>query len=139
MHRKHFQISAASRELQSVAPIVEAFCAANHIPATISNVMNVTLDEVLSNIVKYAYDASERGIIDVKLTYSDHRFAATVEDVGKPFNPLRSPKQDTSGPLKDRKQGGLGILFMKSLMDSVVYDRKDNRNQLTLTIGVPFV
>lgn len=139
MHRSHFQISAAQNELQSIVAAVEDFCAANNIPAAISNLMHLALDEVLSNIVKYAYDASEHGIIDVELTYSNNRFTATVEDAGRPFNPLRFQKQNISGPLKNRTPGGLGILFVKSLVDSIVYDRSGDRNKVTLTIGVPFV
>ena len=138
MPRSHFQIPAARRELQSVAAVVDEFCTANDIPGAISNLMNLALDEVLSNIVKYAYDASNDGTIDVELAYSDHRLTAIVEDVGKPFNPLQFARQAARGPLKDRQPGGLGILFVKNLMDSVVYDRRSDRNKLTLVIRVPF-
>ena len=138
MHQSHFQVMARRHELQSVAAKVEAFCAANAIPAAISNRMNLALDEVLSNIVKYAYDTSENEIIDVELTYSNNGFMATVQDAGKPFNPLLFPRPDTSGPLKDRRPGGLGILFVRSLMDSVAYERRSDRNRLTLIVGAPF-
>jgi anti-sigma regulatory factor (Ser/Thr protein kinase) len=139
MHRSHFQILAAQRELQPVAALVEAFCTENDIPAAISNRMNLALDEVLSNIVKYAYDPLDHGIIDVDLTYSDNRFTATVEDAGRPFNPLQFPRQCTSGPLKERRVGELGILFVKNLTDCAVYDRSSNRNKLMMTIAVPLV
>ena len=137
MHRCHFQISAGQQHLPSVAARVEAFCTETHIPVAISNVMNLALDEVLSNIVKYAYDALEPGIVDVELTYSGNKFTATVQDVGRPFNPLRFLRPRAGGPLKDRQPGGLGILFVKNLMDSIAYDRTNDRNRLTLTIGVP--
>jgi serine/threonine-protein kinase RsbW len=139
MHRSHFQISATQSELQRITGMVEAFCAANKLPEPISNHMKLALDEVLSNIVKYAYGATENGIIDVELTYADNKFMATVEDRGVAFDPLRSQGQIARGPLKTRKEGGLGIFFVKSLMDGVGYERNGDRNKVTLTIEVPSV
>src|SRR5688572_30023398 len=98
MQRSHFQILAAQPELQSVVATVEGFCATNDIPASATNLMNLALDEVLSNIVKYAYDTSERGLIDVELAYSNNRFTATVEDAGRPFNPLQIARHVSSEP-----------------------------------------
>ncbi len=100
MHRSHSQIPAAQSELQRIIGMVETFCAANKLPETISNQMKLALDEVLSNIVKYAYSASENGIIDVELTYANNKFMATVEDCGVAFDPLRSQEQLAAGPLK---------------------------------------
>ena len=139
MHRSHSQIPAEQSELQRIIGMVETFCAANKLPEAISNQMKLALDEVLSNIVKYAYGASENGIIDVELTYANNKFMATVEDCGVAFDPLRSQEQLAAGPLKTRKEGGLGIFFVKSLMDGVGYERNGDRNKVTLTIEVPSV
>jgi serine/threonine-protein kinase RsbW len=117
--------------------MVDAFCGAHEVPVAVANRMHLALDEVLSNIVKYAYGASENGTIDVELMFSDNGLTAIVEDTGRPFDPLQLPQRDVKGPLKDRKAGGLGILFMRRLMDSVSYARRRNRNRLTLTIHMP--
>jgi len=138
MRRSHLQIAATQRELRSVVAMVDAFCEANHVPMRLSNRMNLALDEVLSNIVNYAYSASEAGTIDVELTFSDNKLTAFVEDRGKPFDPLQVPQNDNQkGHLKDRQPGGLGLLFAKRLMDSVSYARSGDRNRLTLTIHLP--
>jgi len=137
MHRNQFQIPATPRGLLSVAATIETFCTKNEIPTATSNLMNLALDEVLSNIVKYAYNASKHGSIDVELAYARGRLTAVVEDAGRPFDPLKFKRPDNAGPLNDRRQGGLGILFVKRLVDSVLYDRSGGRNRLTLTIKVP--
>jgi len=136
-HQSRFRISAAQRELPSVTANVEAFCTAHDIPAATSNLMNLALDEVLSNIVKYAYDASNNGPIDVELAYSGRRFTVTVEDAGRPFDPLTFKGPVNNGPLNSRNPGGLGILFVKRLMDSTLYKRSGGRNRLTLVAKVP--
>src|SRR5262245_9041633 len=137
MHRNRFRIPATPRGLQSVAATVETFCTKNAIPAATSNLMNLALDEVLSNIVKYAYNASKHGLIEVELVHDRGRLTAIVEDNGRPFDPLKFQRPDNAGPINERRPGELGILFVKRLVDSVLYDRSDGRNKLTLAIKVP--
>jgi anti-sigma regulatory factor (Ser/Thr protein kinase) len=137
MRRSHFQISAAHSELKRITGMVEAFCGANKLPEATSNLMNLVLDEVLSNIIKYAYEAPEREIIDVQLMYSNNKLTASIEDRGVAFNPLGLQTAVASGPLQSRREGGLGIFFVKSLLDSVVYERIGDRNKVTLVIEAP--
>ena len=134
MFRSHLQISTAPSELVCASEMVEAFCGAHKLPDETSNLMNLVLDEVLSNIVKYAYDTAVGGIIDIELVYSNNELTAFVEDRGIPFNPLAQQTVVHGGPLRSRKAGGLGIVFVKSLLDSVAYERIGDRNKVTLTI-----
>jgi anti-sigma regulatory factor (Ser/Thr protein kinase) len=56
-----------------------------------------------------------------------------LEDDGMEFNPLLSDEpEDLDKPVEDRKIGGLGIHFVKKLMDNVDYHRYENKNILTL-------
>jgi serine/threonine-protein kinase RsbW len=138
MGRSRLRILAVQRELRSVVSMVDTFCAENNIPSQISDIMKLVLDEVLSNIVAYAYNTPECGVIDVELTYSNNEFTATVEDDGKPFDPLQYPKPNIRAALKDRKQGGLGIYFVRNLVDNVAYHRVGSRNKLVLAKQVSY-
>lgn len=136
MSRSHFQILAAQPDLARILGSVEAFCAANKLPEATCNLMRLALDEVLSNIVKYAYDSPDTGTIDVELTYSNNQLMASIEDSGVAFNPLGLQMPANTGPLQSRKEGGLGIFFVKRLLDGVVYERVGDRNKVTLTIKI---
>jgi len=57
----------------------------------------------------------------------------TIEDKGKPFNPLLLPEVDTAKGIEDRPIGGLGIHFVKKLTESQHYEYKEGKNVLTLT------
>jgi serine/threonine-protein kinase RsbW len=139
MTRGHLQLSAVRSEIKEILAKVETYCAANHLPTAISNAVMVAMDELLSNIAKFAYKPSERGVIDVELTYVDSKLTAIVEDRGVPFNPLQLKRPETTGDLKSRKEGGLGVFFVKNLMDTVEYERHGNSNKVTLIIKVPAV
>ena len=117
--------------------MVEAFCGANNVPEATCNLMQLALDEVLSNIVKYAYDPPGTGTIDVQLTYSTGQFMASVEDHGVAFDPVGFHAPVRNDPLQSRKEGGLGIFFVKRLLDGITYERVGDRNKVTLMIQVP--
>jgi serine/threonine-protein kinase RsbW len=139
MIHNRLQLSVEQGEIKRALDQVEAFCAVTRLPTTISNAVMVAIDELLSNIVKFAYGASDQGVIDIELSYANRTLTAVVLDRGVAFNPLTAKQPETSGELKRRSEGGLGILFVKNLVDHVDYERHGNSNKVTLMISVPAV
>lgn len=119
-------------ELTRVMDAVDRLGAECHLAAGIVEDMQVALDEVLTNILNYAYADEGEHEIRVRLRVVDGVLEATVEDDGKPFNPLQIAQPDTRAPLRERKIGGVGVHFVKNLMSEVSYDRAGGRNRLVL-------
>ncbi len=94
--------------------------------------INVVFDELLSNIIKYGYDDGALHEIHVALSASAAVIEIRIEDDGKAFDPLSLPEPDVSLPLAERPVGGLGIHFVRQLMDRVEYKRENNHNYLFL-------
>jgi anti-sigma regulatory factor (Ser/Thr protein kinase) len=99
-------------------------------PGVVADVQ-VALDEVLANIVRHG-PVDRVCQIRVRLTVHPDAFEAEVEDDGAPFDPLAVPPPDLRSPLRERRAGGLGIHFLRSLMSEVTYARVDDRNRLVL-------
>ena len=55
-----------------------------------------------------------------------------ISDSGMPFDPTEAARADTTLSVEERPVGGLGILLVRELMDSINYERQDGRNILTL-------
>ena len=93
----------------------------------------IVFDEILSNIAKYAYKGEKKNI-DVGCDYDEKNKKLTFkfEDFGTEFNPLGVKEADTTASADDRPIGGLGIFIVKNFMDDVVYERKNDKNILTL-------
>jgi serine/threonine-protein kinase RsbW len=53
-----------------------------------------------------------------------------VIDDAKAFDPLTAKEPDITASLEDRPIGGLGMFFVKTLMDEVRYKREADRNHL---------
>jgi len=104
-------------------------------PAKLRPEILIAVEEVFVNIASYAYKPTEEG--DVRLSVSvNGKAVIRFEDSGLPFNPLERDDPDTDIPLMERKIGGLGVHFVKNMMDEVEYGYANDRNILTISKGV---
>lgn len=87
----------------------------------------VAVLEALSNIVKYAYE-QEVGKIKVSVLSEGKTLKVFLRDYGKKVNEEKIVSRD----LKDIRPGGLGVHFMKEIMDSVEYLPVKDGNELRL-------
>lgn len=119
-------------ELARVAALLDRLAAEQRLAPEIVADMQVALDEILSNIAKYAYADGAEHRIDVRLRVLGGVLEAVVEDDGAPFDPLAVPAPDVSAPLRERRVGGVGIHFARNLLDELTYERIGERNRLVL-------
>jgi serine/threonine-protein kinase RsbW len=124
-------------EMPKIVAMVERFGTEHGCPNEVINDLNVALDEILSNVIAYGYGTGESGEILVRLDYHSDEILIEVEDDGKPFDPLQAPPPELRAPLHARQVGGLGIHFIKSLMDEVAYARTAGKNRLELKKRLP--
>jgi serine/threonine-protein kinase RsbW len=114
-------------EVSRVADLVDRFGAAHELANEVVVALNVSLDEILNNIICYAYEDTGRHEITVRLQLRHGSVEAVVEDDGKPFDPLAvaTPRPRSAG-----REGGVGLHFLRSLTDQLKYTRRDGINQL---------
>jgi serine/threonine-protein kinase RsbW len=132
MVRTGIRIANRIEEMQLVANKVEAFGRDHGLPQSAVNDLNVALDEVITNVISYGYTDAADHAIEVALSYDGTDVTVIVTDDGKPFDPLQAPPPKLGASLKTRRVGGLGIHFVRSLMDQCSYSRSNGRNELTL-------
>ena len=70
--------------------------------------------------------------MNIEAQANDVRLKFTISDTGVPFDPTVRAEVDTSLPLEERPIGGLGIHLVRSIMDSINYERVEGKNVLTL-------
>jgi len=128
------EIAIVSRraEFGRVTSLVEQLGVQHRLPREVITDVCIALDEILTNITDYAYTDDAEYEIHIRFEVLDNVLEAVIEDSGAPFNPLAIPAPDVGAPLHERRVGGVGIHFVRNLMDEVVYDRVGDRNRLVL-------
>ena len=115
-------------ELAKVTELVDRFGMANRIPQAVTNDLNLCLDEILNNAISYGYEDQQLHRIVINLQIKDNFLIADIEDDGIPFDPWNDAPAPPRGTLQSRKLGGLGVQFVKTLMDEVSYVRVRQKN-----------
>ncbi|MDJ0817840.1 MAG: ATP-binding protein [Desulfobacterales bacterium] len=94
--------------------------------------VNLSLDELFTNIVSYGYDDDLEHSVSFTLRMDDDILMINIEDDGRPFDPLKAELPKIPVDLADIKIGGLGIFITRKLMDEICYERNRGRNKLML-------
>ena len=92
---------------------------------------SVMFDELLNNIISYAFDDDGEHAIDIGIVIEETRVTVTITDDGIPFDPFSLAEPDTGLSVEERDVGGLGIHLVRNLMDDVSYERVADRNIVT--------
>jgi serine/threonine-protein kinase RsbW len=97
--------------------------------------IELAAEEALVNIFHYAYPNDPGSVEVVCRTEPENRLVIEFTDKGVPFNPLLKVDPDMTPVLQERKIGGLGIYFIKTLMDDVRYRREGDKNILSFLVS----
>ena len=130
MTRLHFQpIKGKATEIvDAILETKEVAAAENY------GFINMVVEEIVVNVVSYAYPDNPDGYLDVVTTSDEERVTFRFSDGGIPFNPLQREPPDITLPLEQWKIGGLGIMMVIKKAESVDYEYTDGENILTVTL-----
>ncbi len=96
--------------------------------------IKIICEEILTNIIKYAYPF-EKG--EIQLGYYIDEFENKIIlrfcDKGIAFDPTAESIQNIERDCIGREIGGLGINMLKNLANSMLYERREGINELTIT------
>jgi anti-sigma regulatory factor (Ser/Thr protein kinase) len=95
----------------------------------------VLLLELMMGIMFYAaqnFIQRTKGDITINMMSDGNTLHFQIIDAGVAFDPTAKQKTDTTLSVEDRQIGGLGILLVRELMDSINYERTGGKNILTL-------
>ena len=133
---RRLSVPATDEGIKAALDALEGLWAAQGVSRAVTWPMEVSLDEVLANVVRHGLAGrgeSAQVELELQLDPGDPpRCEVRIEDDGPEFDPLRAAAPDTSLGVDERPIGGLGIELVRRLMDEVHYERKDGRNRLRL-------
>jgi serine/threonine-protein kinase RsbW len=95
--------------------------------------VELAVDEAATNIIEHAYQGEGQGEICCTFKIIPEGLQVMLQDWGIPFNPLEVPEPTIEVPLEQVQSSGLGLFFMRKLMDEVQFKfSKENGNTVTM-------
>ncbi|MDD4646072.1 MAG: ATP-binding protein [Bacteroidales bacterium] len=130
---KILQVNNQIDELARVAEFLEELGDDWELPMPLVLSLNLVLEEALTNTILYGFDDENQHTITVGFSFDGEILGITLMDDGHEYDPTLKEDPDITLAAEDRQIGGLGIFLIKKTMDTVIYQRKENKNYLILT------
>ncbi|NHZ71545.1 MAG: hypothetical protein GWP17_00450 [Aquificales bacterium] len=101
--------------------------------------VELACDEACTNIIEHAYGAEDAGGIIATWEANSRSFTITLHDNGRGFNPdkVEDPafvKPDAEPDPDELKVGGLGIHFMRNLVDEIHYQFDEKQGNTLIMV-----
>lgn len=95
--------------------------------------LQVVLDELASNVIKYAWSDGDAHELSVAFGISADAITLEFSDDGAAFNPLEAPPPPPLQPGERPLPGGVGLHMVRQLVDGMAYARIGATNRITIT------
>ena len=123
------------RSFGSLAEIVAFtanFFARHGIAAELLPAVDITLEELFTNMVKYSPSGDAHVRIEMAEIPGGVEVTLTDHDVER-FDVTQAPDADIHLPIEDRTPGGLGLHLIRRLVDSIAYEYSSEERRSRIT------
>jgi anti-sigma regulatory factor (Ser/Thr protein kinase) len=121
------------KEIAAVRDALDHLGRELEVPAPALMQLQVALDEIVSNVIKYSWIDGGKHEVLVRINVNATSVSLDIFDDGQPFDPRLAPLPDRPPPSQRPRAGGVGIQMVKKLVDDLAYERTDGRNHTRLT------
>jgi serine/threonine-protein kinase RsbW len=120
--------------LPSLLALVAGVCEREQIDEATCHDLRLIVEEACVNVMHHAYPAGQGGplMLEAGIVHQNgsRRIVLTLEDQGRPFDPLALAPVDADAAIEVRAQGGLGVHLIRQLSDRQHYQRHPLRGNV---------
>ena len=127
-----FQYRSHIQEIPRIRKDLEFLRTEWSIPESDSKQILVIIEEIFSNIVRYAFADKDEHHIDIRLDLVDGQIEIEIIDDGIAFNPLDYELSPQADPATS-DAGGMGLTLIRAFSSDLVYQRHAGKNHLKIT------
>ena len=128
------QVVSDPTALEPTRLAVLAYLAPHALSAQAVYAVELVLEEVLTNQIKYAFVGRVASPVTLSVDVDAGDVVIGFEDDGLAFDPLQAAEPPWPESIQQAQVGGLGLVLVHRLAKSASYERLDERNRLTITI-----
>ncbi len=136
LETRRLSVPASDEGVREALDALAALFAAASLSKAVTWPVEVSLDEVLANVVHHGARGKADATVEVEIALDASAEPPACEvvltDDGPAFDPLSAAEPDTALGVEERPIGGLGVALVRRLMDEVVYERAGGTNRLRL-------
>ena len=129
-HKLTINLNTDPTLLGSARSAIEKLAATHKFDPRCCEEVGLVVNEALANVIRHAYGVGTDGPIQIDVAVFDGELTIKLRDWGKGVNPDQLPPSPAS--IDPLKPGGLGLMCMRQMMDSVVFEPQPDGMLLTM-------
>ena len=129
-----FKIKNNREELKMLNRSIRTFLSTIKIPPKTIYKVDLILEEMITNIIKYGYNDNKDHEIEIKMNITKEYIRIRIIDDGKEFDSEISPAPNIETPLEEMRLGGLGLHLVKNIIHNMKYKRHKKKNVLRVKL-----
>ncbi len=126
--------AAELANLPALLAFVGRLCRREKIDEPSCHDLRLIVEEACVNVIHHAYPSNQKGPLTLAVQVvgqGDSRSVVmTLEDLGRPFDPLSVGAVEPTAALEARALGGLGVHLIRHLSDRQQYQRHPHRGNI---------
>lgn len=121
-------IGCKKEELIKIRQFTSDALELHKVPDLEAHKLVLAVDEVCANLIIHANDCNPQSHIEFNIDFRPAQIIFTFKDKGVGFdiNEYESPSMDEL--VTSRRQGGLGLILVKRIMDKIEFSTEKNHN-----------
>ena len=125
---KRLTIGCSKDELVRIRQFTSDMLEEHSVPDLQAHKLVLAVDEVCANLIIHANDCNPNSHIDFDIEFRPRQIIFTFRDKGEGFdiNEYESPSMEEL--ISTRRQGGLGLMLVKRIMDKIEFSTEKNHN-----------
>jgi serine/threonine-protein kinase RsbW len=128
------QVPSSTENLALIREFVTAVGAQAGLEETEIGKLELAVDEACANVIEHAYGHDASKEVTINANYDGDSITFEIVDTGKGFDPSQIKQEELESLIAKRKDGGLGMRLIKTLMDEVQYEiGPGQKNELRMT------
>ena len=134
----HLAVPSDSKYLSVVHERALEVARSNRFGEVESEQWALAVEECAANSIEHAYEGRRDGEVDITLSIDGDYLCAEIGDEGRALEPTGLPPvPDVKGLARQGARGGLGLALVQRIADSVVRERRGQRNVCRLVKRLP--
>lgn len=132
------QVPCTKENLKEIRYFVECALSRYNLSANDTNLMILAIDELCANLIIHSHHCNQDECIEVKVRNEDQTFIFEIHDQSNDsFNLLEYKIPDIQQIINEKRNGSMGLILVKRIMDDIEVERNDGHNICRLYKSLP--
>lgn len=122
------RVSCSKSNLKTIRDFVNSVLGEHEIPEKEMNLIIVAIDEVCSNLIIHSHSCNSADELELKITSESEILIFEIIDKGEIFNITDYTVPTMDKVIKNKKNGGIGLILVKMIMDRIQIEKSEGLN-----------